>query len=154
MKIGIFTGGTSVRSKNIFTDISRYPTGKHEIKFTCNKYNLFTAEPRESPNFLSSTCGTFIYLPLGDTFFDILCNRFVFEIRNHLNIKTLLHRNVLTHQQQSVFENIVEKGEIARYEQFVLFPQCFLFKQITVSPFVHIFAIVSLFAAELEEPRI
>ena len=32
MKIGIFTGGTSVRSKNIFTDISRYPTGKYEIK--------------------------------------------------------------------------------------------------------------------------
>ena len=32
MKIGIFTGGTSVRSKNIFTDISRYPTGKPEIK--------------------------------------------------------------------------------------------------------------------------
>ena len=31
MKIDIFTGGTSVRSKNIFTDISRYPTGKHEI---------------------------------------------------------------------------------------------------------------------------
>ena len=34
MKIGIFTGCTSVRSKNIFTDISRYPTGKHEIN-TC-----------------------------------------------------------------------------------------------------------------------
>ena len=32
MKIGIFTGGTSVRWKNISTDISRYPTGKHEIK--------------------------------------------------------------------------------------------------------------------------
>ena len=32
VKIGIFTGGTSVRSKNIFTDISRYPTGKHEEK--------------------------------------------------------------------------------------------------------------------------
>ena len=31
MKIGVFTGGTIVRSKNIFTDISRYPTGKHEI---------------------------------------------------------------------------------------------------------------------------
>ena len=31
VKIGIFTGGTSVRSKNIFTDISRYPTGQHEI---------------------------------------------------------------------------------------------------------------------------
>ena len=32
VKIGNFTGGSSVRSKNIFTDISRYPTGKHEIK--------------------------------------------------------------------------------------------------------------------------
>ena len=31
MKIGIFTGATSVRTKNIFTDISRYPTEKHEI---------------------------------------------------------------------------------------------------------------------------
>ena len=31
VKIGIFTGGTSVRSKNIFTDNSRYPTGKQEI---------------------------------------------------------------------------------------------------------------------------
>ena len=31
MKIGIFTGAISVRSKYIFTDISRYPTGKHEI---------------------------------------------------------------------------------------------------------------------------
>ena len=32
MEIGIFTGGTSVRSKNISTDISRYPNGKHEIR--------------------------------------------------------------------------------------------------------------------------
>ena len=32
MKIGIFSGVNSVRSKNIFTDISRYPTGMHEIK--------------------------------------------------------------------------------------------------------------------------
>ena len=31
MKIGIFTGATSVGWKNIFTGISRYPTGKHEI---------------------------------------------------------------------------------------------------------------------------
>ena len=30
-KIGIFTGATSVRSKNIFTDISRYLNRKHEI---------------------------------------------------------------------------------------------------------------------------
>ena len=39
MKIGIFTGGTSVRSENIFTDISRYPTGKHEIKL--DLYTIF-----------------------------------------------------------------------------------------------------------------
>ena len=51
-------------------------------------------------------------------------------------------------------ENIVEKGEIARNEQFLLFPQCFLLNQIIVSPFVHIFDIISLFAAELEEPKI
>ena len=30
------------------------------------------------------------------------------------------------HQQQTVFENIVGKGEIAHNEQFLLFPQCFL----------------------------
>ena len=33
MKIGIFTGVTNVRSKNIFTDISRYPTAEHEINW-------------------------------------------------------------------------------------------------------------------------
>ena len=33
MKIDIFTGAKSVRSKNIFTVISRYPTRKHEIKY-------------------------------------------------------------------------------------------------------------------------
>ena len=57
------------------------------------------------------------------------------------------------HQQQTAFENIVGKEEIARYEQFLLFPQCFLFNQKTVSPFVNIFDIISLFAAELEEPK-
>ena len=36
MKIGSFTGGTSLRSINIFNDISRYPTGKHEITYMCN----------------------------------------------------------------------------------------------------------------------
>ena len=58
------------------------------------------------------------------------------------------------HQQQAAFENIVEKGEIARNEQFLLFPQCFLLNQIIVSPFIHIFKIISLFAAELEELKI
>ena len=56
-------------------------------------------------------------------------------------------------QQQKFFENIVRKGEIARNKQFLLLPQCFLLNQIIVSPFVYIFDI-SLFADELEEPKI
>ena len=57
-------------------------------------------------------------------------------------------------QQQAAFENIVGKGEIARNEQFLLFPQCLLLNQMIVSPFVGIFQIISLFAAELEELKI
>ena len=60
---------------------------------------------------------------------------------------------MLTHQQQKASENIVGKGEIARKEQFLLFPQCFQLNQITVFPFVHIFDIISLFAIELEKPK-
>ena len=58
------------------------------------------------------------------------------------------------HQQQTAFENFVGKGEIARYEQFLLFPPCFLHNLIFVSPFFCIFDIVSLFAAEMEELKI
>ena len=58
------------------------------------------------------------------------------------------------HQQQTAFENIVGKGEIAHKKQFLLFPQCFLPDKIIVSPFVHIFDIVSLFGAEFEKPKI
>ena len=58
---------------------------------------------------------------------------------------------ISTHQQQTAFENIMGKGEIARNEQFLFFPQCFLLKQIIVSPFVHNFAIISLFARLLED---
>ena len=58
------------------------------------------------------------------------------------------------HQQQTAFENIVEKEKNACNEQFLLFPQCFLLNQIIVSPFVHIFDLISLFASELEEPKI
>ena len=58
------------------------------------------------------------------------------------------------HQQQRAFENIVGKEEIACNEQFLLFPHCFLLNQKSLSPFVNIFDIISLFAAELEEPKI
>ena len=60
----------------------------------------------------------------------------------------------MTNQQQTAFENIVGKEEIARNEQFLLFPQCFILDRIIVSPFIHIFDIISLlFAAELVEPN-
>ena len=58
------------------------------------------------------------------------------------------------HQQQTAFENIVGKEEIALNEQFLLFPQCFLLSQKILSPFVHIFDIISLFVAVLEELKI
>ena len=58
------------------------------------------------------------------------------------------------HQQETAFENIMGKGKIACNEQILLYPQFFLLNQITVSPFVHIFDIISLFAAEFEEPKI
>ena len=57
-------------------------------------------------------------------------------------------------QQQTAFENIVGKEEIARNEQFLPFPQCFLLNQKILSSFVNIFDIISLFDAELEEPKI
>ena len=58
------------------------------------------------------------------------------------------------HQKQTAYEKIVGKGEIAYNKQFLLFQQCFLLNQTTVYPFVHIFDIISLFAAELEEHTI
>ena len=59
---------------------------------------------------------------------------------------------ILMHQQQTAFENIVGIEEIARNEQFLLFPQYLQLNQKLVSPFVNIYEIISLFAAELEEP--
>ena len=67
---------------------------------------------------------------------------------------TLSFMNTHFEAPTTAFENIVGKGEIARNEQFLLFPQCFLLNQITVYPFVHIFETTSVFAAELEELRI
>ena len=58
------------------------------------------------------------------------------------------------HQQQTAFENIVGKEEIARYEQFLLFPQCFLLNQKMVNAFVNISDIISLFASELESLKL
>ena len=71
-------------------------------------------------------------------------------------IKSLFHKHSFwcINNRQLLKKNLVGKGEIAHLEQFLLFPQCFLINQRTVSPFVHIFDIISLFAAELEKPKI
>ena len=58
------------------------------------------------------------------------------------------------HQQQTVFENIVGKEEIARKEQFLLFPKMFSTRSDNCTPFDHIFDIIYLFVSELEEPKI
>ena len=58
------------------------------------------------------------------------------------------------HQQQTAFENIVGKEEIARNEEFLLSPSCFLLNQIILSPFVHSFDFISVFGAELEKPTL
>ena len=58
------------------------------------------------------------------------------------------------HQLQTAFENIVGKEEIAYNKQFLLFPQFFLLNEKILYSFVNISDIISLFAAELEEPKI
>ena len=59
------------------------------------------------------------------------------------------------HQHKTAFEKktMWKKKKIAHNEQFLLFPQCFLHNQILVSPFVHIFDMISLFAADLEDSK-
>ena len=54
---------------------------------------------------------------------------------------------------RQLLKKIVGEGEIARNEQFLLFPQCFQLSQKIISPFVYIFDITSSFAAELEDPQ-
>ena len=61
---------------------------------------------------------------------------------------------IVMNQQQTAFENIVGREEIAHNEQFLLFPQCFLLNQKISSQFLNIFDIISLFAVQLEEPKI
>ena len=60
----------------------------------------------------------------------------------------------LNSNQLTAFENIVRKEEIPRDEQILFFLQCFVLNRITASTFVHIFDIIPLFTAELEEPKI
>ena len=54
----------------------------------------------------------------------------------------------------SFFENIVGKEKLLTMSNFSFFHNVFLLNQIIVSPFAHNFDIISLFAAELKEPKI
>ena len=58
------------------------------------------------------------------------------------------------HQQQTAFENIVGKEEIAHNEQFLSFPTMFSTKSENCILIFNIYDIISLFAAELQEPKI
>ena len=73
-----------------------------------------------------------------------------------INVLFTLH-SIDTHfnaSKKTAFENIVGKEEIARNKRFLLFPRYFLLNQKIVAPSVNIFDIISLFATELEEPKI
>ena len=54
----------------------------------------------------------------------------------------------------SFWKKIVGKGEVAPTEKFLLFPHCLLLNQNIFFPVHHILPLISLFAAELEEPNI
>ena len=70
----------------------------------------------------------------------------------HAVMTELTLHSMDTYNRQ-LLKTLREKKKLLRTSNFS-FPQCFLLNQINVSPFVHIFDIISLFAAELEEPKI
>ena len=57
------------------------------------------------------------------------------RLKSGLYGKELTHSHLLTPLGNEPFENTVGKGEIARNEQFLLFPQCFLPASITFCHF-------------------
>ena len=70
------------------------------------------------------------------------------------NFNPLLHRYSFWRiNNKTAFENIEGNGEIACNKQFLLSHNVFHSYQIIVSPFVHIFDAISLFAAEFEKPK-
>ena len=74
-----------------------------------------------------------MHIPLLHAHFDASAMN---EVLRPVDIKG--HIGKTPHQQQTAFENIVGKGEIARNEQFLLFPQCFLLNE-KIVPHLSIF---------------
>ena len=54
----------------------------------------------------------------------LICQFYAFQIQQQLKIRSQNYEQMGI-QLADWVENIVGKGEIARYEQFLLFPQCF-----------------------------
>ena len=79
----------------------------------------------------------FLYVAHNDALRVFSSNKFHMNFP-WVNLKLYSKDIILTHEQQTAFENIVEKEELAGNEQFLLFPHCFLLNQIPVSLFVHI----------------
>ena len=76
-------------------------------------------------------------------------------------INSILSNNPFLHiysfwhiNNRQLLKILWEKEKLLVKKQFFLFPQCFLLNHIIVSPFDHIFDIISLFAAEFEKPEI
>ena len=55
---------------------------------------------------------------------------------------------------EQLLKTFLKTKKLLVNKQFLLFPQCFLLNQIIVSLFVYTYDIISLFATELEEPKI
>ena len=51
------------------------------------------------------------------------------------------YRRILTHLQQTTFDKIVTKGEIAQNKQFLLLPQCFQLCPVIIPTLIEIFHI-------------
>ena len=63
------------------------------------------------------------------------CNVYSSEPYYIKHINPFLQKLSLTILQQTVFENIVTKGDIAHHEQFRLLPQCFQLFSIDIHAF-------------------
>ena len=74
-------------------------------------------------NFVAYRCTLIDCQPLFDQAYDKTGTSFITLNRNQPFPKQAL---VFMCLQKKPFENTVGKGEIAHYEQFLLFPQCFL----------------------------
>ena len=73
----------------------------------------------------------------------------LYSIDTHFDASAL----ILTHQQQ-LLKTLWEREKLLVMSNFSFFHNVFNSYRIIVYPFVHVFDIISFFAAELEEPKI